>query len=180
MCIRDSKKSPSILFIIYKGFCFSNKKELLSYKIAAFFLFFSAFWNTPDIQSPSTNEVSFTQKIIEIVWLSLHPSLPFFTVKEDFFAQNFLPIPQPSPSLTYDPKHSKNRFFRAKKQQASQKEVFFCSKWRFFQAKIAKESISPHEKNCFLGWKNLLYPTKETALSHEKNCFSTYINKSKK
>ena len=68
------------------------------------------------------------KKIIEIAWRSLHPLLPFFTVKEDFFAQNFLPIPQPSPSLTYDPKHSKNRFFRAKKQQASQKEVFFCSK----------------------------------------------------
>lgn len=68
------------------------------------------------------------KKIIEIAWRSFHPLLPFFTVKEDFFAQNFLPIPQPSPSLTYDPKHSKNRFFRAKKQQASQKEVFFCSK----------------------------------------------------
>lgn len=120
------------------------------------------------------------KKIIETVWLSLHPSLPFFTVKEDFFAQNSLPISQPSPPLSYDPKHSKNRFFRAKKQQASQKEVFFCSKWRFFQAKISKESIFPHEKNCFLGWKNLLYPTKETALSHEKNCFSTYINKRKK
>lgn len=68
------------------------------------------------------------KKIIEIAWSSLHPLLPFFTVKEDFFAQNSLPISQPSPPLSYDPKHSKNRFFRAKKQQASQKEVFFCSK----------------------------------------------------
>ena len=104
------------------------------------------------------------KKIIEIDWRSLHPSLPFFTVKEDFFAQNFLPIPQPSPSLPYDPKHSKNRFFRAKKATSLTKRSFFLQ-----QVKILSGKNS--ERIYFPAWKKLFSRVKESSLSDERNCF---------